>query len=206
MSLAEDFPFLWQLGEPAGIRIARCCELALAAGPMGARLRGEFYKEFVSCGFEQDLSHVRTSCAIFARAVLHYCGRRATRPGKIGQGIFNGWLEGLDMRHPSWTDAANSTPVAGAVVYRDYNRATTAMGHVQVLVRETEPGRFLTAEGGGGLLADELLGMSSTDIKATNGTVCRLSQRSKDVMARDSLGRIPIGWWHPDRLGLENAA
>ncbi len=205
MTFAEEFPFLWQVGEPAGIRIARCCELALAGGPMGYKLRGDFYREFIACGYEQDLSGVRTSCAIFARAVLHWSGRRATREGKPGQGIFRGWLEGLDMRSPSWCYAGESPLVPGAVVYRDYNRATTAMGHVQVLVREVGPGLWLVAEGGGGLTPVEASEMKAGDAKPTNGTVCRLS-KPKDPLAKDSLGRIAIGFWHPDRLGLEDAA
>ncbi len=204
MTFAEPFPFLWQLGEPPGIRIARCAELALAAGPMGCRLRGEFYREFIACGFDQDLSGVRTSCAIFARAVLHWSGRRATREGKIGQGIMGGWLEGLTMSSPSWVFATEGQPPQGAVVYRDYNRATTGLGHVQILVREVEPGRWLTAEGGGNLSPDELAKLSVDDAKVTSGTVCRLSVKPKDVLAKDSLGRIAIGWWTPDRLGLED--
>lgn len=205
MKFEEEFPWLVQVGEPAGIRIARCCELALAKGPMGYRLRGDFYKQFISCGFDQDLSSVRTSCAIFARAILHYCGHRATRPGKPGQGIFNGWLEGMSMSSPSWVylDRGGAL-VQGAVIYRDYNRATSNLGHVQILVREVEPGLWLTAEGGGGLTTEEAAALSVSDAKATNGTVCRLSAKPKDVLAKDSLGRIALGYWHPDRLGLED--
>jgi len=205
VTFAEEFPYLHQVGEPAAIRIARCCDLALHAGPMGNHLRGDFYREFIACGFKQDLGAVRTSCAIFARAVLHWSGRRATHPGKPGSGIFNGWLEGLDMRSPSWVDGAHGEPVPGAIVYRDYNRATTNMGHVQVLLREAEPGHFWTAEGGGSLTPEEAAKLSVVDAKATNGTVCRLSAKPKDIRAKDSLGRIAIGWWHPDRLGLEDA-
>lgn len=205
MNFAEEFPFLWQVGEPAGIRIARCCELALAGGTMGYKLRHDFYKEFVACGFDQDLSAVRTSCAIFARAVLHWSGRRATHPGKPGQGIFNGWLEGLDFRHPSWVWLEPGVqPVAGAIIYRDYNRQTTNMGHVQPVVREAEPGRWVTCEGGGSLTPEEASKLSVADAKATNGTVCRLSAKPKDVLAKDSLGRIALGYWHPDRLELED--
>lgn len=210
MTFAEEFPYLWEVGEPAGIRIARCCEIALAAGPMGNHLRGEFYREFISCGFEPplaskgDIGAIKTSCAVFARAVLHWSGRRALHPGKIGQGIFGGWLEGLDYRSPAWTFAEGNAPVQGAIVYRDYNRQTTGMGHVQILVREVEPGAWITAEGGGGLTADESAPLTMTQAKATNGTVCRLSKRPKDVLLKDSLGRIAIGWWVPSRLELED--
>jgi len=202
MTFEEEFPFLWQVGEPAGIRIARCCSLALLPGPMGAKLRHDFYREFIACGYEQDLSGVKTSCAVFARAVLHWSGRRALHKGKPGQGIFNGWLEGLDMHDASWCDPATEPLVPGAVIYRDYNRQTTTMGHVQILVREQEAGLWLTAEGGGGLTPEEASHMNVLDVKATNGTVCRLSAKPKNVLAKDSLGRIVIGFWTPERLGL----
>jgi hypothetical protein len=205
MTFAEEFPFLWNDAEPDGLRIARCCELALTPGTMGFALRHDFYKEFIACGYDQDLSAVRTSCAIFARAVLHWSGRRATRKGKPGQGIFGGWLEGLSMSAPSWCFTENSPLVPGAIIYRDYNRATTNLGHVQILVREMEPGKWLTAEGGGSLTPEEASKLSVADAKATNGTVCRLSAKPKDVLAKDSMGRIAIGFWTPERLGLERA-
>ena len=217
MNFSETFSFIWQSGEPPGLRIARCCEIALAAGPMGHALRHDFYAQFISCGFEPALQHpfeaahideIRTSCAMFGRAVLHWSGRRATHPGKVGQGIMDGWLEGLDMHSPSWT-YADGQPPQGAIIYRDYSRHLSNMGHVQILVRETEPGRWLTAEGGGSLTSEEALallkaGVKDIDVRHTNGTVCRLSAHPKDVFAKDGLGRIPIGWWDPSRLGLED--
>lgn len=214
MTFAEEFPDLWQEGEPAGIRIARVCEIALSRGPMGNHVRGEFYRSFIACGFTPaldspgDIGTIKTSCAVFARAILHWSGRRASKPGHDGQGIFDGWLEGLDTRHPSWVwlDKLTLRPVAGAVIYRDYNRATSNLGHVQILVRELEPGLWITAEGGGGLTKEEAAQLSVSDAKATNGTMCRISEHPKDVLAKDSLGRIALGYFHPDRLGLQDTS
>lgn len=218
-NFATEFPFLWEMGEPAGLRIARCCQLALGPGPMGDEARPDFYRAFVSCGFYDALSNdygdgpeaigdIRTSCAVFARAVLHWCGKRAQKPGKIGwpimgDGKAEAWLGDLNPRHPAavWLDKRQMQPIPGMVIYRDYSRDFGRLGHVQVIVREDDAGLFTTAEGGGGDV--DIDGDGKIDTGHSGGTVCRLSSKPKDVFAKDSLGRIPIVGWVPDRLGLE---
>lgn len=176
-------------GESLGDAMARCAKEQLLPGPMGDKLRGTEYREFISCGMSPplstlgDIGKVKTSCAIFVRAVMHWAGRTATRKGVIGQGMFNGWLEGMSNYGPAWVkaDPADVLP-PGAVFYRDYGRVTNG-GHVGIIVQRMPNGLYITAEGGGG-----------------DGTECRLSQ-PKDVWAKDSLQRTILGWWDPAKLG-----
>ena len=179
-------------------RIVSICKTALTNGPIGDKLRPKFYRAFVACGFNPplttagDIGKIATSCAIFVRAVLHWAGRRATRPGKIGQGINNGWLEGMTFSHPSWQWAVDpktgvrAKPTKGCVFFRDYNRQTTGMCHVGILLHEVIPDVWVTAEGGG-----------------SPGTTCRLSPSvGKNIWAKDSLNRDLIGWWRPEWLAM----
>lgn len=178
-------------------RIISAAHAALDAGPLGDKLRPADYRTLISCGFKPalappfeaaDIGTIRTSCAVFVRGVLHAAGRLAKRPGTVGQGIMGGWLEGLTTAHPAWewaTDAAGKRrqPPPGAIFYRDYSRNFGKLGHVGILLFETSPGMWITAEGGGG-----------------DGTECRLSNGPKDFFAKDTLNRIPIGWWRPELL------
>jgi hypothetical protein len=180
-------------------RIIDACHAALDAGPLGDKLRGPEYRRLISCGFApalvapfttSDIGTIKTSCAVFARGILHAAGRPATRPGRVGQGIMGGWLEGLTTSHPAWEWAIDAQgkslgrkPPPGALFYRDYSRQFSGLGHVGFLLFETTPGKWYTAEGGGG-----------------DGTECRLSAEPKDFFAKDSLNRIPVGWWRPELL------
>lgn len=180
-------------------RIIAAAHAALDAGPLGDKQRPAAYRTLVSCGFRPalaapfetaDIGTIRTSCAVFVRGVLHAAGRRATRPGKVGQGIMGGWLEGLTTSHPAWewaVDAAGKPlgrrPPPAAVFYRDYSRNFGKLGHVGFLLFEVSPGQWITAEGGGG-----------------DGTECKLSNGPKDFFGKDVLNRIPIGWWRPELL------
>lgn len=180
-------------------RIIAACHQALDAGPLGNKQRPADYRALIACGFDpalappftaSDIGTIKTSCAVFARGILHAAGRPATRPGKVGQGILNGWLEGLTTSHPAWEWAIDSAgkslgkrPPPGALFYRDYSRNFGALGHVGFLLFETAPGLWITAEGGGG-----------------DGTECRISAIPKDFFAKDVLGRIPVGWWRPELL------
>jgi hypothetical protein len=192
-----------------GDRIAQVCVEALHLGPMGCHVRPQDYRRFVSCGLNPamtdrtvDIGAIKTSCAVFARAALHWAGRRVTRAGRIGQGIFNGWLEGLSTSHKAWVDAKGQAPPVGAVFYRAYGKHTSGQeSHVGVFIRAQAGGLWITAEGGGSLTKEEANALSVAKAKATNGTVCRLS-RPKDVYARDGLGRALVGWWDPELLGL----
>lgn len=183
--------------EAFGDAVARICREVLSPGPMGDKQRPNVYREFIGCGYDPalrapfdkgDIGTIRTSCAVFARGAMHWAGRRATMPGRVGAPIFMGWLEGLSNYGKAWTKIApGARPELppGAVVYRDYGKPTK-MGHVQVIVERLPDGRYITAEGGGG-----------------DGTECRLSQ-PKDIYAKDSLNRLPLGWWDPAKMdGVE---
>lgn len=175
-------------------RIVEVCRTALEPGPMGKHARKPFYQKFVACGFDQDLSGVATSCAVFVRAVLHWAGRRATRPGRIGQGVNGGWLEGMGFSHPAWQWAhdpklgVKNRPTPGCIFARDFSKATSAMFHVGVLVDEIADDVWRTAEGGGA---------------NGGGTECRLSKpEGKYIWTPDSLGRQLLGWWRPELLSM----
>lgn len=177
--------------------IIAACHVALDAGPLGNKQRPAAYRSLVACGFSPalappfesgDIGTIKTSCAVFVRGILHAAGRPATRVGRVGQGIMNGWLEGLTTSHPAWEWAVDGAgkrrqPPPGAIFYRDYSRNFGTMGHVGVLLFETAPGMWMTAEGGGG-----------------DGTECKLSAAPKDFFAKDILNRVPIGWWRPELL------
>ena len=178
-------------------RIIAAAHAALDAGPLGDKQRPADYRALVSCGFKPalsapfesaDIGTIRTSCAVFVRGVLHAAGRPAKRPGKVGQGIMGGWLEGLTTAHPAWEWATDDSgkrrqPPPGAIFYRDYSRNFGKLGHVGILLFETSPGMWVTAEGGGG-----------------DGTECKLSNGPKDFFAKDILNRVPVGWWRPELL------
>ncbi len=197
-----EFVFLQGDGESNGERVARCAEQSCSDGPMGAYLDPERYMAFLHVwGREDLLRFVKTSCAVYAGAVLGWSGKELKKPWKSDGsfGIFT-WL-GLSFQHPSWCWAEDGVPDEGSIVYRDYNRKTTGMGHVQILTRRHEDGLWTVCEGGGGLRQGEGSGLSDGQRKATSGTVCRMSA-PKDFRAKDSLGRLPIGWWRPDLIDL----
>lgn len=189
-------------------RIIAICHKALDPGPFGATRRGDVYKRFVAVGRPVDLSHIKTSCAVFAHGVLHFAGRLDRKPDIPGMGIFNGWLEGLTPSHPAWEDAtakdgSRRKPPPGAVFYRAYSKASSGKeSHVGVLVFEAAEGQWITAEGGGGPTTAEVKewGLSVADTLALNGTLCRMSAKPKDIWAKDLLGRILVGWWRPELL------
>jgi peptidoglycan hydrolase-like protein with peptidoglycan-binding domain len=182
--------FEWRDDESNGARIARCCEEALAPGPMGEHQRPEAYRAFVSCGLEPDggkrLASIRTSCAIFARAVHHWCGRPARYPWRAGQGMFHGWLGDLDRRHVTWVDAdAGAAPALGDLFYIE--RPGTNNNHVGFFVADRGQGVWRTAEGGGG-----------------DGTRCAFAVRILGPRF-DHYGRTLQGWWRAARLDLTHA-
>ncbi len=183
---------------------------ALDSGPMGAHWRKDFYKKFVGVGRDVDFSKTKTSCAIYIHGVLHFAGRLDHKKDVPGMGIFDGWLEGLTYWHPAWEDAKDKLgkwrkPPPGAIFYRAYSKNSPGTeSHVGMLLFETTPGLWVTAEGGGSpdaVLDKELLApLTTTQIKELNGTVCRISRSPKDIFKNDSLGRALIGWWRPELL------
>lgn len=191
-------------------RIISVCHRALDPGPMGAFIRGSFYKAFTAVGRDQDISKVKTSCAVFVHAVLHWAGRLDKKPDVPGMGIFNGWLERLSYAHPAWEDSHDSKgakrqPPPGAICYRAYTKASGGQeSHVEILLFETSPGMWFVASGGSSpdpvKDKETLKHMTTAEIKATNGTLCRITAAPKDVFKSDSLGRQLIGWWRPELL------
>jgi hypothetical protein len=77
------------------------------------------------------------------------------------------------------------------------------MGHVQTVSELLGDGLMRVVEGGGNLRPEDMAGMSQSDIKRTNGTVTRMTPpEGKNLFARDSLGRVPDGWWRPVLMGI----
>lgn len=144
-----------------GERCVQVAVSALRAGTLSESSRADVWKIFSACGYAEDISHVKTSCGIFVRAVRHWAGQIAKRSGAACQG---GALVGA----PSWTDLdqsklvhaadAASAAVPGAIFWK------SNPDHVGVLLRELAPGVWATAEGGGG-----------------TGTDCRITWRSLDA-------------------------
>jgi hypothetical protein len=173
-------------------RVIEVCYTALSLGPIGDQQHGDYYRSFVSCGFKpalkapfgsSDIGKVRTSCAVFVRAVLHWAGRSVTRLGEVGQGIMGGWLEGLSYSSEAWADYGKRDPAPGDVGYLAYSkRSSGSESHVMVFLREKSPGIWETAEGGGG-----------------DGTTCRISERTIGPKF-DKYGRVLIGTWRPDLM------
>jgi hypothetical protein len=170
----------------AANRIVHVCRSALGSGPMSRAERRDYWRQFAACGYGQDLSDVYSSCGVFVRAVLHWAGRRATRPARLGQPVNGGWLEGMTFSHPAWMwNERGAKPTPGCVFARDVNRATSKAYHVGIFVEERDGG-WITAEGGG----------------APGGTGCRLSASPKQIDKPDSSGRQWLGWWRPEALAV----
>lgn len=202
--MAPPFTFLHQKGEPAGERIVRCCKSVLANGPIGDKQEPELYRYFVGCGDPAralagggDIGKVRTSCAVFAGAVLWWCGspdRARLRPARVGWPMFGGWLGSLSRRHPAWAHAqlgycgdeliCYRLPLPGTLFYLEHPKNPNNNHVGFFLENEPQSDEWLTAEGGGG-----------------DGTECALRRR---MLGRsfDRHGRVLLGWWLPALLGL----
>lgn len=90
----------------------------------------------------------------------------------------------------------------GDVIYR--GGKSSPLGHVQTLVELLDgEGLGRVVEGGGNLRPEDTSGMTSGEIKRTNGTVTRMTPpEGRDLFAKDSLGRVPDGWWRPALMGV----
>src|SRR5678816_3405066 len=75
-----DWPVAVDPNAPFGARVAQCAIAALADGRLSDTNRTDFYRQFIACGGAEDLARVKTSCAVFAGAVLHWAGRPAKLP------------------------------------------------------------------------------------------------------------------------------
>lgn len=168
-----------------GDRVAAVAVDALADGKLGQASRTDFYRAFIACGGTEDLSRVKTSCAVFAGACLHWAGRPARLPRYPASGAtsISSWLAGpLAGWHAYGHEECR--PERGAVFYVEAD-SNPNNNHVGVLVDELAPGVWLTAEGGGG-----------------DGTECKFTWR-RWGLGWDS--RRIRGLWLPaemDRVGL----
>jgi hypothetical protein len=184
------FAFVIRPGEATRDRVVRCCEEALTAGPMGEHERHDFYREFISCRQEpseaaaEALTGVRTSCAMFVRAVLHWCGGAPQGPYRPGTGMFKS-MGNVSFAHPSFVahDGAR-TPQPGDYFYIASSQSSND-GHTGIFLEEESPGLWRTAEGGGG-----------------DGTQCRLTERTfAGTSFREDPRRL-WGWFDCTKVGL----
>lgn len=202
MSVRPAFVFLFEDNEPAGARVARCARQLAEPGLLCAHIRAEDYVSFLGIrGRAEQLRFGRTSCAIVAGTVLGHCGHPLKAPWKLdGTWGITSWLN-LSFGHKAWRE--DKDPPVGSVLY--WGSKTGSNGHVGILVEQLPDGLGITVEGGGSLSGTEAkvagltLGLTTAQIKQTNGTVCRMS-KPKDYLV--SAGRKLAGYWHPEFIGL----
>lgn len=166
-------------------RIVAACEAVLAGGRMAEKIRGDVYRAWIACGYEQDggrsLATLRTSCAIFVRGALHACGYPVRRTWYPGLPIFDGWLP-LSDRSPSWVRYTGTQRPEPGDIFFVQSTANPNNCHVGIFLRETEPGVWRTAEGGGG----------------PDGSGCAIGERKMS-----SFDARPLrGWWSARKLGV----
>lgn len=173
--------------EPNGIRIVRLLHLVLDDGPLGKNDNRSAYERLVSCGLDEDggakLATIKTSCAIFARAIYHWAGRPAKHPWVIGWPMFGGWLGDFSFRHPAWLPyAPGRKPEPGDLFYVEHP-VNKNNNHVGFFVNNAGGDTWVTAEGGGG-----------------DGTVCKFTRRPVNAFFDHS--RSLKGWWRASALTL----
>jgi hypothetical protein len=190
---SNTFSFSLRSGEGVRARIVRCCAEALAGGQMGKKDRHDFYREFISCRQEKTpqaaeaLTGVRTSCAMFVRAVRHWCGATPMGPYKPGTGMFVS-LGNVSFGHPAFVphDGTHS-PKPGDQFYIASTRQSND-GHTGIFIEQLGPNEWRTAEGGGGGPPD--------------GTLCRFTSRKISGKTFSNDGRTLWGWFDCTKVGL----
>jgi hypothetical protein len=187
------FAFQLAPGEAVGGRIVRCCQTALDAGPMGQNDRHDFYRDFIACSQETSpeqagqLTHVRTSCALFVRAVRQWCGAPPAGPYVPGTPMFKSMV-GVSFAHPAFrSNDGSSSPNPGDYFYISSTQSSND-GHTGIFIEETSGGVWQTAEGGGGGPAD--------------GTLCRLTERTIAGNRFSNDNRTLWGWFDCTQVGL----
>jgi hypothetical protein len=188
-----DFSFTIQPSEDARARIVRCCSEALAEGQIGQFDRHDFYRSFISCGTEstpekaEALTRVRTSCAMFVRAVLHWSGLPAKGPYVPGTGMFTS-MGNVSLGHRSFVkhDGTNQ-PRAGDYFFIA-NRSDGVDGHTGIFIEDLGNRRWKTAEGGGG--------------GDTDGTLCRFTERQFNGTTFANDARRVVGWFDCTQIGI----
>ncbi len=189
--IATLFTFKSNPGESVGARIVRCCNQALSAGPMGQTQRSDFYRDFIACNQEktqqaaQALTGVKTSCAMFVRAVREWCGAPAAGPYKPGTGMFVS-IGNVSLASPAFVKASAGTkPNPGDYFYLASSQ-TSNDGHTGIFVSQNSDGSWQTAEGGG----------------APDGTTCRLTSRTISGTKFTNDARTLWGWFDCTKVGL----
>jgi hypothetical protein len=169
---------------------------------MGYGLNGAWYKSFINCQKNPagrvgqfptaSIDSWTTSCALYVRAVLYWCGK-PTNVAVNGSGIFT-YLGGVSYGHEAWTkftakEGPAPKPFPGAIFYvASHPQAND--GHVGVFLREIEPGVWETAEGGGNAPGGK------------PGTTCTRGKRSLKPGTRFDSYRVLLGWFDPAKMGL----
>ncbi len=184
------FSFAFQDGETVPDRVVRCCREALADGPMGYTARQDFYRDFIACDQEATqqkadaLSAVHTSCALFVRAVRHWCGAEAMGPYKPGTAMFKS-MGNVSFGHPAFVpNEPGNSPNPGDVFYVS-SSPTSNDGHTGIFLEELSSGTWSTAEGGGG-----------------DGTECAIRERTIDGSKFTNDRRTLHGWFDCTQVGL----
>jgi hypothetical protein len=193
--MPDIFSFKYLPTEPIRQRVWRCCTEVLAGGPMGNKVRPEWYASFINCGLKpagrvgdtpvNSIASWATSCALFDRAIACACGRPTTiavnaSPMVVYMGVSAG------PQHPAWIpNDGKRQPGLGDFGYWAPNWQSN-MGHTEIFGPpiEGKPGWYHTAGGGGG----------------TDGTGC--SMREKSVTGKDSLNRPLLGWFDCEKVGI----
>ena len=170
--------------------MVRCCRNALANGPIGQHQQPDFYAEFISCEQEtsparqQSVAAVKTSCAMFVRAVRHWCGAARTGPYKPGTGMFI-TMGKVGFAHPAFVPYTPGTsPNPGDYFYISSKKDSND-GHTGIFLAAREDGSWETAEGGGG-----------------DGTTCRTRVRQLLVDRFADNHRTLWGWFDVTAVGL----
>lgn len=201
MTIEPAFVFLPEKGESLKERMVRCAHYLLEDGPIGQYTRGEWYLQFMACGFEPNLKNgngietLRSSCGMFIRGLRHWAGDKSKRPGEIGAPLLdyklvNGewrgaWLEELNMLSRCWKSAKEmrknlEQPKAGFIFYSDdYYHSN---GHVGIILTPGE-NLWMCAEGGG---------IDPINPK-NNYSLCRITFRKPWEV--DKSGRPILGFW-----------
>jgi hypothetical protein len=178
------FFFQNKQGEPTNERVSRCAQEVLSRGPMSNKLQHDYYKQFISCGDDSvDLSGIHTSCGIFVRAVLYYCGCKVN-PAKNNKTLLEGWVP-FGFSHPSWTKyrTPDTTQPAPGAIFFVQSKASPDNCHVGIFVEDMGNNTWTTAEGG-----------------KNDGTECSMGKRTLGPMFDN--GRNLIGFFDTNMINL----
>jgi hypothetical protein len=166
---------------------------------MGQFDRHDFYRSFIACNQEvsdakaEALTTVRTSCAMFVRAIRGWCGAPPAGPYVPGTGMFVS-MGNVSFSHPAFVpNNGSSKPNRGDNFYIAPSQQSND-GHTGIFVEEISDGRWRTAEGGGGgkqdgtlcRLSNERRRKSSTMMPARSGLVRRHEGRLARVVSCDA--------------------